>query len=81
MFVIISKRLACAMAAVAISAAAAAPAAGENIAVGNYGSSANGMPFAVALYKGFFKEEGADVTVQDVKLNTGATVAELQKRE
>jgi NitT/TauT family transport system substrate-binding protein len=37
-------------------------AAGENIAVGNYGSSANGMPFAVALYKGFFKEEGADVT-------------------
>ena len=34
----------------------------ENIAVGNYGSSANGMPFAVALYKGFFKEEGADVT-------------------
>jgi NitT/TauT family transport system substrate-binding protein len=38
------------------------PAAAENIAVGNYGSSANGMPFAVALYKGFFKEEGADVT-------------------
>jgi NitT/TauT family transport system substrate-binding protein len=34
----------------------------ENIAVGNYGSSANGMPFAVALYKGFFKEEGANVT-------------------
>ena len=34
----------------------------ENIAVGNYGSSANGMPVAVALYKGFFKEEGADVT-------------------
>jgi NitT/TauT family transport system substrate-binding protein len=39
-----------------------APARAENIAVGNYGSSANGMPFAVALYKGFFKEEGADVT-------------------
>ena len=34
----------------------------ENIAVGNYGSSANGMPFGVALAKGFFKEEGADVT-------------------
>src|SRR5690242_2163527 len=42
--------------------ALAAQAAAENIAVGNYGSSANGMPFAVALYKGFFKEEGADVT-------------------
>src|SRR5690349_3465795 len=42
--------------------ALAVPAAAENIAVGNYGSSANGMPFAVALYKGFFKEEGADVT-------------------
>lgn len=34
----------------------------ENIAIGNYGSSANGMPFGVALAKGFFKEEGADVT-------------------
>src|SRR6476659_9524783 len=34
----------------------------ENIAVGNYGSSANGMPFAVALAKGYFKQEGADVT-------------------
>jgi NitT/TauT family transport system substrate-binding protein len=34
----------------------------ENIAFFNYGSSANGMRFAVALYLGFFKEEGADVT-------------------
>ena len=34
----------------------------ENIAVGNYGSSANGMPFAVALAKGYFQEEGANVT-------------------
>jgi NitT/TauT family transport system substrate-binding protein len=42
--------------------AVAGGARAENIAVGNYGSSANGMPFAVALYKGFFKEEGADVT-------------------
>ena len=50
--------------AIAIAAAClvATPALAENIAVGNYGSSANGMPFAVALYKGFFKEEGADVT-------------------
>ena len=37
-------------------------ASAEAIAIGNYGSSANGMPFGVALAKGFFKEEGADVT-------------------
>ena len=30
--------------------------------VSNYGVSANGMPFAVALAKGYFKQEGADVT-------------------
>ena len=53
-----------ALGAIALIAAClvATPALAENIAVGNYGSSANGMPFAVALYKGFFKEEGADVT-------------------
>ena len=34
----------------------------EQIVVSNYGVSANGMPFAVALEKGFFKDEGADVT-------------------
>ncbi len=40
----------------------AAAAMAENIAVGNYGSSANGMPFAVALEKGYFQQEGANVT-------------------
>lgn len=40
-----------------------APAAqAEQIAVGNYGVAANGMPFAVAKLKGYFKEEGIDVT-------------------
>lgn len=34
----------------------------EQIAVGNFGVSANGMPYAVALDKGFFKEEGINVT-------------------
>ena len=34
----------------------------EEIAVGNYGVSANGMPFGVALAKGYFKEEGINVT-------------------
>jgi NitT/TauT family transport system substrate-binding protein len=48
--------------ALAISVLAVSGANAENIAIGNYGSSANGMPFGVALAKGFFKEEGADVT-------------------
>jgi len=40
----------------------ATAASAEQLAIGNYGSSANGMPFGVALHKGFFKEEGIDVT-------------------
>ena len=48
--------------ALAIAAVAWSPAKSEQIAIGNYGSSANGMPFGVALAKGYFKEEGADVT-------------------
>jgi len=58
----IIRKLACALAALFAAIATLGVAHAENIAVGNYGSSANGMPFAVALYKGFFKEEGADVT-------------------
>jgi len=34
----------------------------EEIVVSNYGVTTNGMPFAVALAKGFFKQQGADVT-------------------
>ena len=49
------------IAALALGASALAANA-ENIAVGNYGVSANGMPFGVALAKGYFKEEGANVT-------------------
>jgi NitT/TauT family transport system substrate-binding protein len=40
----------------------AAGAAAEELAVGNYGVSANGMPFGVALVKGYFKEEGLNIT-------------------
>ncbi len=32
------------------------------IVVSNYGVAANGMPYAVAMEKGFFKDEGADVS-------------------
>ncbi|MCA0008657.1 MULTISPECIES: ABC transporter substrate-binding protein [unclassified Mesorhizobium] len=46
----------------AASLALAGTAQAEQIVVSNYGVSANGMPFAVAMEKGFFKEEGADVT-------------------
>src|SRR5882757_6069981 len=39
-----------------------AAAAADEIVVSNYGVTTNGMPFAVALAKGFFKQQGADVT-------------------
>src|SRR5215475_5668248 len=39
-----------------------AGAAAEELAVGNYGVSANGMPFGVALVKGYFKDEGLNIT-------------------
>jgi NitT/TauT family transport system substrate-binding protein len=34
----------------------------RQIVVSNYGIAANGMPYAVAMEKGFFRQEGADVT-------------------
>jgi len=37
-------------------------ASGEEIVVSNYGVTTNGMPYAVAMAKGFFKSQGADVT-------------------
>jgi len=46
----------------ALVGAAAVAASAEEIAVGNYGVSANGMPFGVALHKGYFKEEGLNIT-------------------
>src|SRR6185436_19912314 len=38
------------------------PATAEELAIANYGVVTAGMPYAVALAKGYFKEEGADVT-------------------
>ena len=40
----------------------AAGASAEELAIGNYGVSANGMPYGVALAKGYFKDEGINVT-------------------
>jgi len=57
------SKLALIAAACALAGTMAAGAArADDIVVSNYGVSANGMPFAVAMAKGFFKEEGADVT-------------------
>ena len=36
--------------------------AAEQIVVSNYSVTTNGMPFAIAMEKGYFKEAGADVT-------------------
>jgi NitT/TauT family transport system substrate-binding protein len=48
--------------ALAFAGALHGAARAEEIVVSNYGVSANGMPYAVALAKGFFKAQGADVT-------------------
>jgi NitT/TauT family transport system substrate-binding protein len=48
--------------AAALLAGAAPTAGAEELAIGNYGVSANGMPFGVALVKGYFKDEGLNIT-------------------
>ena len=54
----------CRLAAFAFAFACALPLAAqaEEIVISNYGVTTNGMPYAVALAKGFFREQGADVT-------------------
>ena len=54
---LLSRALLAALAGSFVAAAGA-----EEIAVGNYGVSANGMPFGVALVKGYFKDEGLNIT-------------------
>jgi NitT/TauT family transport system substrate-binding protein len=49
-------------AAASLSLALAAPVAAEEIAVSHYGITSGGYAYAVAKAKGFFQEEGADVT-------------------
>src|SRR5579875_3205049 len=49
----------------------------EDIVVSNYGVSANGMPFAVALAKGFFKQEGADVSGIVTSAGGGTTLRNM----
>ena len=50
------------IAAVLVLALLPLGASAEEIVVSNYGVTTNGMPYAVAMAKGFFKQQGADVT-------------------
>lgn len=52
-------------------------ASAEEIVVSNYGVAANGMPYAIAMEKGFFKAEGADITGILSSSGGGTTVRNL----
>jgi NitT/TauT family transport system substrate-binding protein len=49
----------------------------EQIVVSNFGVAANGMPYAIAMAKGFFKDEGADVGGVLSSAGGGTTVRNL----
>jgi NitT/TauT family transport system substrate-binding protein len=57
-----ANRLGVYVAIAAVGASLLGDARAEEIAVGNYGIAANGMPYAVALEKKLFQQEGANVT-------------------
>ena len=63
--------------AVATLVAGVPAASAEEIEVGNYGVAANGMPYAVAMEKGFFKDEGADVSGILSSSGGGTTIRNL----
>jgi NitT/TauT family transport system substrate-binding protein len=72
----IFKRAAIVTVALAALLPLRAPAA-EQIVVSNFGVAANGMPYAVAMEKGFFKAEGADVSGILSSAGGGTTVRNL----
>ncbi len=51
--------------------------AAEEIVVSNYGVSANGMPFAIAMEKGYFKDEGINVTGIITSAGGGTTLRNM----
>ena len=66
------------VAGIALGAALfAAAAQAEQIVVSNYGVAANGMPYAIAMEKGLFKEAGADITGILSSSGGGTTVRNL----
>jgi len=64
--------------AAVFSGAASGARAAQQIVVSNYGVAANGMPYAVALAKGFFKQAGADVSGILSSQGGGTTIRNLQ---
>ena len=66
-----------ALGAFALLLSLAAAARAEEIVVSNYAIAANGMPYAVAIEKGFFKQAGADVTGILSSEGGGTTVRNL----
>jgi NitT/TauT family transport system substrate-binding protein len=60
-----------------LAVAAAGSAQAEQIVVSNYGVAANGMPYAIAMEKGFFKQAGADVTGIISSAGGGTTIRNL----
>ena len=60
--------------------ASGGPAGAEEIVVSNYGVTTNGMPFAVAMEKGFFKEFNANVTGILSSDGGGTTIRKLRAR-
>jgi NitT/TauT family transport system substrate-binding protein len=70
-----ARRLAAA--AILASATTLGAAQAEEIVVSNYGVSANGMPYAIAMEKGFFKAEGADVTGIITSAGGGTTLRNM----
>jgi len=65
------------LAVLALAAASASPVLAEAIVVSNYGVSANGMPFAVAMDKGYFKDEGINVTGIITSAGGGTTLRNM----
>lgn len=63
--------LACTLLAVSTAAAQ------TKIVVTNYGVSANGMPFAIALEKGFFKQQGLNITEIITSAGGGTTMRNM----
>lgn len=63
--------------ALAAAATLATAAGAEEIVVSNYGVSANGMPFAIAMEKGYFKDEGINVTGIITSAGGGTTLRNM----
>jgi NitT/TauT family transport system substrate-binding protein len=63
--------------AVATIGLAVSPARAEEIVVSNYGTGSGGFPYAICLEKGFFKQEGLDITGVISSEGGGTTVRNM----